>query len=256
MSGDRIAIRYRLTPAAGESAEQKARDIALEQTVELPEARYPTGIAERVVGRVESVVRADPGTWDARITYDTRLVGSELLSLANLVFGNISMKRGIRVVDLDLPASLLDRLGGPAFGIPGIRRLVGAEDGRPLVCAAAKPVGLSSSELAELCARFAEAGVDIVKDDHSLSDQEWAPFDERVARCQEAVVKANARTGSRTRYFPNLLGAPDAILARLETARAAGCQGVVVAPLAVGIGMVQEITRRAGMTVLAHPMLS
>lgn len=255
MSDDRIVIGYRLTLAEGETAEEKARDIALEQTVELPEGRYPSHVAERVVGRVQSVAPTRAGVWEATISYDPGLVGSEVLSLLNLAFGNVSMKRGIRVTDVELPGALLERLPGPAFGIAGIRDLTGVRNGRPLVCAAAKPVGLSSDELADVCRRFAAAGVDIVKDDHSLSDQTWAPFEDRVRRCQEAVSESNARTGGCTLYFPNLLCAPGKVNERLDVVQGAGCRGVIVAPLAVGIATMHEIAAR-DMAVLAHPMLS
>jgi len=45
------------------------------------------------------------------------------------------------------------------------------------------------------------AGVDLIKDDHSLADQTSAPFAERVERCQEAVVRANDETGGNALYF-------------------------------------------------------
>jgi len=48
------------------------------------------------------------------------------------------------------------------------------------------------------------AGVDLIKDDHSLADQTSAPFAERVERCQEAVVRANGETGGNALYFPNV----------------------------------------------------
>jgi ribulose-bisphosphate carboxylase large chain len=256
VSGDRIAVRYRLTLVEGEAAEAKARDIALEQTVELPDGCYPPEVGERVVGRVETVRELEDGEWEALITYDPSIVGDAFLSLLNLLFGNISMKCGIRVTALDLPPPLLARFKGPSFGVAGVRGILGVEDGRPLVCAAAKPVGLSARQLAAVCTQFAEAGVDIIKDDHSLANQEWAPFEERVARCQEAVDRANERTGGKARYFPNLLGSADQIAAQAETARAAGCVGVVVGPLLVGLDVMRALARESGLAIFAHPALS
>ena len=41
-----------------------------------------------------------------------------------------------------------------------------------------KPLGLPAPALADICYRFASGGIDIIKDDHSLSDQPVAPFSE------------------------------------------------------------------------------
>src|SRR5207247_431586 len=127
--------------------------------------------------------------------------------LLNLLFGNISLKSGILIADIEWPPDLLTALGGPRFGIRGVRELAGVHD-RPLLCAALKPLGLSPVQLAGVARGFARAGIDIIKDDHSLSDQPSAPFRERVARCQEAVAAANRETGGRALYFPNVTSAP------------------------------------------------
>ncbi|HEX9583080.1 MAG TPA: hypothetical protein VGB36_01070, partial [Gammaproteobacteria bacterium] len=54
----RIKVTYRLRGNAGDAA-ALARNIAYEQTVELPEAQVPDDIRDRVVGRVEDI-RPDP----------------------------------------------------------------------------------------------------------------------------------------------------------------------------------------------------
>ena len=113
------------------------------------------------------------------------------------------LRRGARLADLALPEPLLARYSGPAFGVAGLRRLCGVPR-RPLLCAPAKPIGLSGAALAKICYAFAAAGADIVKDDHGLADQAAAPFRDRVARCHDAVCEANARTGGHAIYIPNL----------------------------------------------------
>ncbi|NIR37808.1 MAG: ribulose 1,5-bisphosphate carboxylase, partial [Actinobacteria bacterium] len=90
---------------------------------------------------------------------------------------------------------LLDALPGPRLGIAGLRRLVGAEGGRPLVAVAIKPVGLTPADLAGLASTFTRAGVDVIKDDHGLVDQPSAPFAERVRAVARAVTEANEAAG-------------------------------------------------------------
>ncbi len=248
---DRLRITYDLTLAPGEEPDAKARDIAREQTVELPPGGASAEVEARVVGTVETLTPADEGRWRAVIAYDAALVGTDLPQLLNLVFGNVSLKAGIRVTRLDLPPGLLARFPGPRLGIAGLRERCGIPR-RPLLCAAAKPVGLSAPALADLCYRFARAGVDLVKDDHSLTDQDTAPFRERVERCRDAVARANRETGGHTLYFPNVTGPRATLDERLDVARADGCAGVLLNALPLGLDAIGA-PAEWGLAVLAHP---
>lgn len=251
---DRLRATYVLTCAAGDDPETKARDIALEQTVELPEPCVPRDVAARVVGAVERVEPAGDGRWRAVIAYDAAALVDDVPQLLNLLFGNISLKTGILLAAIGWPASLLARLPGPQLGVDGLRELCGAHERRPLLCAAVKPVGLSVERLAERCRQLALGGIDLVKDDHGLTDQPSAPFRERVERCVAAVARANAETGGRSVYLPNVTAG--ALHERVEVARAAGCGAVLVSPLLVGCDAVRRLATASGLGVLAHPALA
>jgi ribulose-bisphosphate carboxylase large chain len=95
-----------------------------------------------------------------------------------------------------------------------------------------------------------------VKDDHSVTSQDSAPFAERVARCQEAVTRANQETGGRTLYFPNVTGSAPQLEERLATARAAGIRGVLVTPLLQGLDSVRAMAVSSGLAILSHPTLA
>ena len=253
---DRLRVTYQLTCAPGEDPAARARDVAYEQTVELPPACVPPDIAARMVGRVEALELVGGDRWRAVISYDPAAVGSEVPQLVNLLFGNVSLKPGVLVTRVDWPAALVERLGGPRFGIDGVRRLCGVTERRPLACTALKPIGRSAPQLAELCRQFALGGIDVIKDDHNLADQETAPFRERVARCQEAVMQANAETGGTSVYVPNLVSGSPRVVEQVELARATGCRGVMVSPLVVGLDTVHWLAQRSEMAVFAHPSLS
>ena len=182
----RLRLTYELTPGAGVAPETMARGIALEQTVELPARCLSAEVAATVVGRVERVEPLGDGHHVATIAYDPRTVAGDAHQLVNLLFGNVSLKAGIRLVAIDWPAVVLDACGGPRHGVDGLRALCGAGR-RPLLCTALKPLGTPTAELASLAARFAPAGADLIKDDHGLADQPWAPFAERVARWRESA---------------------------------------------------------------------
>jgi ribulose-bisphosphate carboxylase large chain len=190
------------------------------------------------------------------ISYDLATIGDEIPQLVNLLFGNISLKRSIRIVDVDWPLDLLRRFIGPCHGIEGLRALCHVTESRPLLCSALKPMGLSSRELARHCHDLALGGIDLIKDDHGLADQTSAPFADRVRRCQEAVALAHARGEVDALYFPNVTGPISELEQRVELAVDAGCRGVLVSPLVVGLDSVRWIGERFDVAVLAHPALA
>ena len=62
-----------------------------------------------------------------------------------------------------------------------MRERLGVYD-RPFTFTALKPMGLPPEALAEEAYRCALGGIDLIKDDHGLMDQPFAPFRERVER--------------------------------------------------------------------------
>ena len=94
--------------------------------------------------------------------------GASLPNLMSTIAGNLFELRqvsGLRLKDLQLPASFAAAYPGPAFGIDGTRRLSGVTRG-PLIGTIIKPsVGLSPNDTAELVGVLAEAGIDFIKDD-------------------------------------------------------------------------------------------
>jgi ribulose-bisphosphate carboxylase large chain len=199
-----------------------AQDICIEQTIEYPPELVPAGdIREHVFGQVESLVPLEDGSWRAVISYADETSGYELPQLVNVLFGNISMKPGIRLVELDLSEGILTRFKGPRFGVSGLRTKLGVF-GRPLLATATKPMGLSAAQLAAMAHELALGGMDIIKDDHGLGNQPFAPFKERVTRTAEAIAEANAQTGGHTLYMPNVTGPFEVMLERIYFAKEAG----------------------------------
>jgi len=250
----RLRVTYHLA-CSSRLAAARAQDIAFEQTVELPADAVPPEVARRVAGHVESVESLGRGRSRVVISFDPAVVCGDLPQLLNLLFGNISLKTGIVIAGLEWPNGLLAELGGPRLGIVGLRELTGARD-RPLLCTALKPLGLSAPQLAHLAYGFARAGIDLIKDDHSLADQTTALFRERVERCQEAVARANGETGGNALYFPNVTTVPSVMSERAGAARRAGCRGVVVNALPAGLGAVGAIAAATGLAIMSHPSLA
>src|SRR2546429_5618333 len=198
-----LRITYHVHGADERAAAARAREIALEQTVELAADALPADVVARIAGGAEAVEPLGDGRWSSVIAYDPAVVSGEMPQLLNLLFGNISLQSGVVVASIEWPLELLASLGGPRHGIAGLRELTGAP-GRALLCTALKPLGVSATQLPERAYRFSLTGIDLVTDDHSLSDQPPAPFRERVQRCQDAVERANRETGGDTPSLSHL----------------------------------------------------
>ncbi|MEW5721211.1 MAG: RuBisCO large subunit C-terminal-like domain-containing protein, partial [Chloroflexota bacterium] len=190
----------------------------------------------------------------ATISFAIETTGRDLLQFVNVVFGNISIKPGIRVERLELPERWLQTFRGPRFGRDGLRNLLHVLD-RPLLCTALKPMGFSTAELARLAYQFALGGIDLIKDDHGLADQEFAPFEERVERCVEAVARANQETGFRCVYVPNITGAHDAIVERALFAKRYGAGGLLIAPGLTGLDTMRCLADddQIALPIMSHP---
>ncbi len=254
LSGERIIIDYCLNGSCDE-AKSMARNICLEQTVEFPEEFIPEGvIRDQIVGKLESLESISPRRFLAKISYAVECSGSELTQLLNLVFGNSSIKPGIRVERLELPGSLYRLFHGPRFGRKGLRDLLGIPE-RPLLCTALKPMGLSPRQLADLAYQFALAGIDMIKDDHGLADQPFAPFRERVELCAAAVSKANQETGRKCIYIPNITSPAHLIMNRARYAKQAGAGGLLISPGLVGMDIIRELAEDDGLAlpIISHP---
>lgn len=250
---DEVVVRY-LVQAAPAEVDAVASAIAVEQSIEMPPtAVRHAHIATETLGRVRCVVPAGPQRFVVDVGLAAATVADDPGQLLNMVFGNVALQPHVELVDLDLPEDLITRMGGPRSGIDGLRALVGAPR-RALTCTALKPLGLAPADLASLASSFALAGIDIVKDDHGLADQRHAPFQDRLAACQEAVERANERTGSTCRYAPSLVGPPRTLHRQAEAARAAGVRVVLVAPMLVGLPVFHELVEEFGdLAFLAHP---
>ena len=252
----RLHATYRLK-ASGERAEQLARRIAYEQTVELPEALVTDAkVLEHVVGRVERLVAdSDDDAYSiASISYSAALAEQHLSQLLNVLFGNASIFAGVRVVELQLPDTLLQRFRGPRHGIAGLRELVGVH-ARPLLATALKPQGIGVDRLAALAGGFALGGGDLVKDDQNLID-DFVAFRHRVTACRQAVERANDRTGRRCLYLPHVSATGHELERYLDFVALSGLPGVLLCPLVLGLETVRAASERYDFVVMAHPGLS
>lgn len=257
-SQERFTATYQICASSLKEAQQYARDTALEQTVECPyELIADTPIEHTAAGCVEKVSSAGSGFYRAVISYEARAAGSELTELLNMLFGNTSLKPGFRLESFRLDSPLYSLYKGPRFGIQGIRKLTEVPSG-PILMSAIKPLGRTPSELAHMVYELALGGCPLIKDDHSLYSQSYAPFKERVARCAEAVQEANHKTGGHSLYIANCSADGTQFMERCFQAKELGASGIMAAPALTGFGAVRELSARDdfGLPVFIHPCFS
>jgi ribulose-bisphosphate carboxylase large chain len=256
-TSDRFLVRYRLT---GDETEARARaaDLCLEQTVECPAEILPKGfIPDEVVGRLESLQKSSaPGApaYEALVSFLNDTTGGEITQLCNILYGNVSLKKGFRLSRLEDGSTLWGQFKGPRFGRDGLRALVG-QPHRPLLSTAVKPMGLPAEALARLAGRFAAGGIDVIKDDHGLANQPFASFAERAERCTEAVREAAAPTGRTILYAPNVTAPAAEVHQRARFAKQVGAGALLICPGLTGLDAMRALADddSLGLPILGHP---
>ena len=227
-SGERFSVEYRLHGSASD-ARRRADLLCIDQTVEAADHVIPSGaIRDQLLGRVIQLEALTPESHRAVVSFPIELLDGTMSALLHMIIGMAGLQGQIRVTDLSLPDAVVSRLTGPRFGSRGLRDLLRVPR-RPLICAVLKPLGYSPQQLAELAHEFALGEVDLIKDDQSLRDHPFCRFEERVARCAEAVAKASRQTGKRCLYAPHVSGPWPSLMEQAAKATqagaAAGCSG-------------------------------
>lgn len=252
---ERLLATYHLQAAPAE-IDARAEALAWEQSIEMPLPAVTSDfVQQEVVARVERVAPLAAGGFEVQLGLGLETTGFEAGQLMNMLFGNCSLQDDVTLADVDFPPAFLDRFPGPRHGLPGIRERVGAND-RALTMTALKPQGLQPAELAALCGTFARAGLDVIKDDHGIANQSYAPFAARVMACQREVRRANAETGLRAVYAPTLSGGPRQLAEQLRIVREEGVGMVLVCPMLLGVTTLAELAGELDCPIIAHPALA
>lgn len=252
----RILVTYRVRSESA-TVESRALAIAVEQSVEMPVAGIDDPfVLSEIVGRVEEVRDIGNGLFDIRIGLATETTGGEAGQLMNMLFGNTSIHADVELVAAEFPDALVAAFGGPHHGLSGLRQMVAAR-GRALTCSALKPQGLPPEELARVASALAAGGIDVIKDDHGLADQDYSPFARRVQACAAAIRGASARGSTATRYAPSVTGNLDQMRRQIRCARDLGVEIVLIAPMVVGLPAFHAVVREfPDMAFMAHPAMA
>lgn len=149
-----------------------------------------------------------------------------LLSIAGNCF---AFPTKMRLLDIYIPEKLAKKFGGPKFGVPGVRDILGVHD-RPLTLQIIKPkMGMTPEETANQVYQSALGGADLCKDDEMCSELANCPFDARLEAVLRALEKAEKETGHKTLYMVSITDEVDRIQEKARRACKAGATGLLLA---------------------------
>lgn len=228
-------------------------------------------LKQRFAARVESVefletvsTPAIPGAESSNHQYHRAIVkvswsienfGYNLPVLISTLQGNLYEIRqftGLKLMDIDIPASYANHFSGPKFGIEGCRKLTGVQN-RPLIGTIIKPsVGLTPQQTATLVETLANAGIDFIKDDELLSSTANSPFNERVDEVMKVINKHADKTGKKIMYAFNISGEIDEMLERYEKVVNAGGTCAMISINSVGLAGTKKICDQGTLAIHGH----
>lgn len=252
---DAVVATYELQGAF--PLQESARVVAMEQSTGTwtPLARRSTKLEDRLAAWVEGVDRKR-GT--ARIAFPVEIfepgnVAGILSIVAGNLFGLGSLRRA-RLIDVAFPPSFAKALPGPRVGIAGIRRAVGTtRSQRPHGGTIVKPkVGLNPKQTAAVAGQAALGGLDLIKDDETLTDQAFCRLAERTPRVMAALDQAREQTGKGCLYAVNITAGADAVLDRLDTVVDAGANCVMLDVLTSGFDALASLRRATNLPIHVH----
>ncbi len=256
---DLIATYY-FRPKEGVDAAYAANAIREEQTTgtwtDLSTVNDDTAYVHALDGSVEDLVKLPDGGYLTKICYPYEIfekgnIPQYLSVIAGNLFG-LGKLDAIRLVDIDLPENLAGC--GPKFGIDGVRKIVGTEVScRPHIGTIIKPkVGLNPKDTAQVAYEAAIGGLDLIKDDETLTNQSFCPLFERLELVMDALDRAKDETGKQVLYAVNVTTGGDKIVELAHNAVKAGANMLMVDVLTAGFSAVQALAEDPAVNVPIH----
>ena len=193
-----------------------------------------------------------------KIFYPSANFSADLPAIFTTVYGKLSFFEGYELIDLDFSEQLLAQFPGPRFGSKGVREQLNVMD-RPLLKAIFKGVmgrdlPFFSAQLEELLA----GGIDLIKDDEILFENELTPFYKRITTAREIIDRHYDKTGNRVLYAVNLSGRTHQLHEKAEKAAELGANALLFNVHAYGLDALQTLreNNNIGLPIVAHSALS
>jgi ribulose-bisphosphate carboxylase large chain len=253
-----IVCKFYLEPRYGISFDDAAEKVASESSIgtwtEVETLKYEKREILKLAAKIFSL---DPKSGIVEIAYPTSAfekdnVPQMMSSFAGNIFGMKDIS-GLRLLDVSFPKEIIRSFKGPKFGINGIRKLLKVYD-RPLLGSIIKPkMGLSPKYHAKVAHDCWVGGVDIVKDDENLTNQNFNKFKERIRATLKMRDMAEKETGEKKIYMPNITAETNEMLKRARLVKDEGGEYVMVDIITVGWSALQTLrNENEGLKLVLH----
>ncbi|TLS38304.1 2,3-diketo-5-methylthiopentyl-1-phosphate enolase [Pseudalkalibacillus caeni] len=193
-----------------------------------------------------------------KIAYPSANFSSDIPAILTTIFGKLSLDGEIKLIDIELSEELKAQFPGPQFGISGIREKLGVFH-RPLLMSIFKGViGKDLGDLDQQMRAQALGGVDIVKDDEILFENEKTPFEKRLVSGLQTLREVYEETGHRTLYAVNLTGRTYELRDKARRAVELGATSLLFNVFAYGLDVLQALSEdpEISVPIMAHPAFS
>ena len=251
-----VIATYYFRPRSDTKPDQAAQAICEEETTGTwTDVSTRTGYVKRLDGSVESVKPQGQG-YITRIRYPAEIfepgnIAQYLSVVAGNLFG-LGRLEAVRLLDVEYPDPLIIPFKGPKFGIAGVRKMIGSTN-RPHVGTIIKPkVGLTPEDTAAVAYEAAIGGVDLIKDDETLTDQAFCPIEKRLPLVMNRLVDAKDETGREVLYAVNITTRADHIVERALHAIDLGANMIMIDIFTSGFGALQALGEDPRIKVPIH----
>jgi ribulose-bisphosphate carboxylase large chain len=245
---DDLVCTFRVDPGQGLSVGEAAARVASESSNGTWAALSPESDVRRYSAVACEIGGEDEHGAEIAVAYPEGLFeDGSLPQVLSCIAGNIMGMKAvdtIRLLDCEWPEGLARSFPGPQYGSDVRTEILDAGDRPPLATVPKPKVGLSTDEHVAVAEAAWRGGVDLLKDDENLTDQNFNPFERRVADALEARDRIEEETGERKDYLVNITAETDEMIRRAEYVADHGGSFVMVDIITCGWSGLQTVRRR------------
>jgi len=189
------------------------------------------------------------------VSWSIENFGYNLPVLISTLQGNLyelTQFTGLKLMDIELPASYASHFEGARFGIEGSRLSTGVNN-RPLIGTIIKPsIGMTPEQTAELVKTLVEADIDFIKDDELISSAANSIFEDRVNAIMRVINAHADKTGKKVMYAFNISDEVDSMLHRYEHIVNAGGTCAMISLNSVGLAGTKKVCDSGQLVIHGH----
>ncbi|WP_178917033.1 type III ribulose-bisphosphate carboxylase [Natronomonas gomsonensis] len=245
---DDLVCTFRLVPGEGLSVEAAAARVASESSNGTWAALSPESDVRQYSALACDIGDVGEHGTEVTVAYPEALFeDGSMAQVLSCIAGNIMGMKAvdtIRLLDCEWPERLATSFPGPQYGSAVRTEILDAGDRPPLATVPKPKVGLSTEEHVQVGYDAWVGGVDLLKDDENLTDQDFNPFETRVADSLEARDRAEEETSERKDYLVNITAETDEMVRRADYVADQGGSFVMVDIITAGWSGLQTVRRR------------